>query len=220
MNSKINYNAILDNLNGNTNFSFSRFGDGELNAIFEKKGANCDGHEYFADMGVRLKNILNSEQKYYLGLQSLGYGIWKQKVDEIIKANKLVFSDADILHTASIKGQLKPFIEALNNRNVIFVAPEYLIDGNVINCYSAVIIPEKNCWNYYENIKNTIINVTNENDVIVYSASMMANVLIDDMYKEFGETITQIDCGSVFDPYVGVSKRRYHNSIIERENGN
>ena len=45
---------------------------------------------------------------------------------------------------------------------------------------------------------------------------MMSNVLIDDLYNEFGNKHILLDMGSVFDPYVNKNTRSYHNKIIER----
>lgn len=41
--------------------------------------------------------------------------------------------------------------------------------------------------------------------------------MIDELYN-WNDKHTYLDMGSVFDPYVGVAKRSYHNKIIEREN--
>lgn len=55
-------------------FSLSRFGDGELNAIFGEKGANCDGQQYFPDLGSRLREILERRLGYLMGLQTMVRG--------------------------------------------------------------------------------------------------------------------------------------------------
>jgi len=38
-------------------------------------------------------------------------------------------------------------------------------------------------------------------------------VLIDDLWNIYKDTITQIDCGSLFDPYVGRKTRTYHKNL-------
>ena len=113
-NFKINftYNNLLNNISNSVNFSFSRFGDGEWNCIFNKKGHNCDGHEYFTDLGLELKKIVEGIPEYIVGLQSLGYSIWKDDIDKLTNIN---FSDSDILHRASINGVLDLF---LNNKRI------------------------------------------------------------------------------------------------------
>jgi len=210
---KFEFQDLLGKLVNKDNFSFARFGDGELNCAFGKKGKNCDGHEYFTDMSEYLLKILNSKPEYYVGLQNLGYNIW---MDRINKLTDIDFCDADILHKASIKNKFESVFEILKKRDVILIAPEYFKNFNKIKPTHHIIIPEKNCWlsktEIFKNLETKIL----ENCVVLYSASMMSNVFIDLLYKKYKNTITQIDCGSVFDPYIGINKRKYHQSIIDR----
>lgn len=216
---KINFdfNNIVENLIKNINFSFSRFGDGELNCVFNKKGSNCDGHEYFTDLGVELKKILNGSPQYILGLQPLGYSIWKEKIEEF---KNLEFCNSDIIHSASIKKRISELIDSLNTRKVILVGPEHLSRIPKLNIYQHVKIPLKNCWSERNRIEKEIRDNIIDNVVIIYSASMMSNVIIDSIFNDFKNKITQIDCGSVFDPYVGLQTRKYHKTIIESNENN
>lgn len=43
----------------------------------------------------------------------------------------------------------------------------------------------------------------------------MSNVLIDTLYQKFNDSITQIDCGSLFDPHVGIISRCYHRNLVK-----
>ena len=205
------YDDLVNNIRNKINFSFSRFGDGEWNCIFNKKGSNCDGHTYFTDLGLSLKSVVESSPKYNVGLQNLGYTLWK---DEIDKIPNIKFSDSDILHKASIKGLLPSLFESLNNRDIILVGPKYLSNLDRIKVKHHIIIPKHNCWVERMSVESSIRSMVKDNDVIIYSASMMSNVIIDSLYNDYTNTITQIDCGSVFDPYVGLITRRYHENII------
>jgi hypothetical protein len=42
---------------------------------------------------------------------------------------------------------------------------------------------------------------------------MMAEVLIDDVWRKYGDQVTQIDIGSAFDPLVGEMTRTYHKKL-------
>lgn len=212
-NNYFNYGKLIEFLNTNVNFSFSRFGDGEFNCAFGKKGQNCDGHEYFEDLSQELIKILNSKQKYFFGLQNLGYNIWKDKIDQL---KDIRFCDADILHKASIKNSLNYFLDALKSKNIILIAPEYFKNFEKINTNNHIIIPEKNCWLSKNDTIELLEKKITKNCVVLYSASMMSNFIIEHIFTNYENEITQIDCGSVFDPYLGVSKRMYHQSIIDR----
>lgn len=220
MNSKsFTFDELVSNLENNINFSFSRFGDGEWNCIFlnpeqrAAKKANCDGHEYFLDLGDALRSIVvDGSPEYNVGLQNLGYRIWKEEIDKIADVS---FSDSDILHKASINGILDKLFDSLKNRRTILVGPDYMASMDRINYTHHIIVPNKNCWNERDRIESSIKRLVEPNDVVLYMASMTSNVLIDSIYKAYGKSITQIDCGSVFDPYVGVKTRKYHDDIIK-----
>ena len=50
------FEELIEKIKNKEMFSFSRFGDGEMNAVFGKEGMNCDSHRYFPDMGLRFKS--------------------------------------------------------------------------------------------------------------------------------------------------------------------
>jgi hypothetical protein len=202
----MNYNELLDKLKNRENFSYSRFGDGEWNAILGKEGQNCDGHRYFRDMGERLKKIVQSKPLYYLGCQNLAKKQNKDKPEFQRLFNLNSWIDNEILTRASIKGRLQDFFDVLDTRAVILVANYKVLKLNAFDYYG-IEIPEKNCWLSYTDVLKKIHARIRENYVILYCASMMSGVLIDTIYKQL--RVTQIDCGSVFDPYVGIQSRTY-----------
>ena len=85
------------------------------------------------------------------------------------------------------------------------VAPKRL---RQFKCYDKFIeIPDLNCYLDVGNIREKIRYELEDDLVVCYCASMMTNVLIHD-FKD--ENITQIDCGSVFEPYIGHANRTTH----------
>lgn len=207
---ELTFDIILEKIRKNEPFSYARYGDGEWNAILQKKpgGRNCDGHEYFPDLGLRLFEILESEPQYYLGLQRLAseQNIGDIRFDRLVAKNKWV--DNEIMHRASIKGRMNEFFDAIKDRYVILV-------GNIalrrLHFYAeSIAIPDKNCWLEYERVKANIAHLVRPGAIVLYCASMMSEVLIDE-FKDCN--LIQIDCGSVFDPYVGVNSRSYHSNL-------
>lgn len=206
------FDTILHNLKNNVNFSYARYGDGEWNCILQKKpgGQNCDGHQYFDDLGLSLRRILESRPNYYLGLQRLAteQNEGNKEFDWLVALNK--WTDNEIMHRASIKGKMRDFFDAILKRRVILVGNESL--KNVPFKFDVFIeIPGKNCWEVYDNVRQAIAGEIECSDVILYCASMMSEVLIDAFSKC---DVTQIDCGSVFDPYVGKQTRSYHKNLL------
>jgi hypothetical protein len=197
------FDKICDMLRARVAFKFARYGDGEFNCMFGKQGMNVDRHEYFPDMGKRLnKALLRSE--YMVGIQPLALTLYPEKILPLLTG--LDVYNADVLHNASIDGNLQKFMDALKGRHVILVGPAHL--AAIFDCVH-LIIPHVNCWLEYENIRNQIaFHVEGVNNaVVLLCASMMSEVLIDDFQDE---PHTFIDSGSVFDPYCGIKSRKYH----------
>jgi len=203
---------IIEHLEKGENFSFSRFGDGEWACLLGKNGANCDGHAYFHDMGDRLLKIVESNPKYYMGLQTLAENTYP---DEIAKY-PIEWVESDCLHRASIRGEIQPFFDVLNKKNIVFVGNHRHQKQSIIKVDKFIEVPINDCWRKYKDVLEEIRTSIDKDDVIIYCASMMANVLIDDIYNEFGNTVTQIDCGSLFEPYMGISIRSYHSKLIQK----
>lgn len=207
---ELSFDIMLDMIRAGQPFSYARYGDGEWNAILQKKpgGRNCDGHEYFQDLGEALRRVLESRPNYYLGLQRLAteQNAGNKLFDWLVAINK--WTDNEIMHRASIRGRMIEFFETMKERRLIIVGNESLKD--LFTDAIHVKIPEKNCWIEFAAIVKTIAGLIDENKIVLYCASMMSEVLIDG-FKDRG--LIQIDCGSAFDPYVGRSTRSYHKNL-------
>ena len=196
---KLTFDLLLKNISERQHFTFSRWGDGEWNCVFGKKGSNCDGHNYFPDMGKELNRILKNKPKYYVGMQNLAMQVMGEKITGYLKENeieKLNWCDADILHRASINGLLHEFFAVLNNvPSLMLVAPDYINDIQFFfNFDYQIVVPQKNCWLEHERIMNDNTNYTdkmikNGHTVILFIASMASNVLIDRIYNLYGDKI-------------------------------
>jgi hypothetical protein len=196
--------TICDLIKSNVNFKFARYGDGEIFCMTGKAGSNCDGHEYFEDLGQRLRESLK-DPDYIIGIQPLSVAHLRDKVDGLFSHLNLV--DADVLHSASIDKKLNLFMEAISSRYVIIVGPPHL--ASLLDECVHIVIPTQNCWLQYEKVKKDLaFHLEDVKDaVVLLCASMMSEVLISDFKNE---DHTFIDCGSVFDPYCHVRSRSYH----------
>jgi hypothetical protein len=191
-----------------TPFAFSRFGDGEWLNIRKVEGRNCDGNEYYPDLGDRLKRIVSSKQDYILGAQD--YKKFNLLSDvELYPVNDWV--DADVFHKASMDGELEPFFECLSKVHVVYIGNSFLQTLPFIDEF--IPIPLRNVWLEYDNVLSQIKNTfENKHKVYLFSAGMSANVFVDDLWK-LNPSNTYIDVGSVFDPCVGRNTRGYHKNL-------
>ena len=164
-----------------------------------KSGANCDGHEYFPDLGERL-NQAWKDKRGIVGTQRYGQAMYPIFTHTGI--------DADILHKASINGELEVFFDFLWDfgDKVIRVGPKHLENP----WWRFIEVPLKNAWTKYADILEEVNRLVQPGDVVLYCCGMMAEVLIWDMYSD---DFTQIDCGSVFDPLANVKSRKYHHNL-------
>ena len=113
---------------------------------------------------------------------------------------------------------VEPAFEVLKQRNVILVGNVNMTEVtfkfmNNITSFNHIVISEVDCWLEYKDVLKRLIANYTKDVVILYCASMMSEVLIDDIYNIYGEDVTQIDIGSAFDPYCGVKSRSYHHKL-------
>jgi hypothetical protein len=204
----ITYRTICQNIEDKIPFKFARYGDGEINCMNGKRGHNCDMHEYFPDMGVRLIESISVEPDYMVGIQPLSVEHLGASVQNYFGGFDLY--NADVLHNASIESRMTRFIQALENRYVILVGPPHL--ANLFDEMVHIVISPLNAWLDYESIRAELdFQLDSAPDpVVLLCCGMMAEVLIHDFCEE---TITMIDTGSVFDPYMGVKSRKYHHKL-------
>jgi len=226
---KLTYELLLEKINKEIPFAFSRYGDGEWFAIFEKKntknpnepGANCDNHKFFPDMGEALRNVLKSKPEYFLGMQNLALRTQGDRIGMYLEDNKLEleWGNADILHHANIKTQLKDFFEVLKTKSILLIAPERLKGINKYFSYNYFVeVPQVDCWLDKKRILYEISKILNRKKgyiVILFCASMAANVWIDLLYNQddYKDFTCMIDAGSIFEPFVGVKIRSYHHNM-------
>jgi hypothetical protein len=208
---QITYARMINDLKNNVPFKFARFGDGEWNCMLNKAGQNCDGHKYFPDLGASLRRVILSEPKYLVGIQPLSMAYEKtQQIKDLCSGLNINWVNADLLHNASIDGNLDIFLRSLAGRYIILVGPAHL-SSFFPQCVH-LLVPSVNCWLGYEEIRQQIEFHTDgvNNAVVLLAASMMSEVLIDD-FADYHHTF--IDIGSVLDPYCGVKSRRYHHKL-------
>jgi hypothetical protein len=211
----MNYNDLINKIKSKENFSFVRWGDGELGWLFKddmminlflrrKDETTKENLYHVSDL---LKTSLNKSRElnnFYNGVQNMGYKMYTKQVDEMF--NGINTFDSSIIHKASMKLGINDFFNALKGRHVIMVGRNYL---SGLNSYydSHVVTPEKYVWRQREEINEQINKLIKKDSVVLYSCSAAANLCAVDNHNE---NITQIDTGSIFDPFCGHLTRSYH----------
>ena len=204
---------ICQQLRDNEPFAFSRWGDGEwLTVSLEHIGGeNCDGNEYFEDLGKRLSEIVSVKQDYYMGHQNVqGYTLKEQCPQNWV--------NSDILHEMSEIHGLDYMFELFDSIHVVLIGNESL--GKLSFIDEFIEIPYKNVWLDYNNVLDKIKEKIDEDEhkTFLFAAGMCSEVFIHDLWN-LNKNNTYMDIGSAFDPYVGRKTRTYHHRLkIEEKN--
>jgi hypothetical protein len=132
-----------------------------------------------------------------------------QKFDAI--KSQIKWEDSEIFVTASINGDLQRFFNAMKTKKVLYVANGHLLKLDKFE-FKKIPVSPINCWLEYEKTKKELSGQIRSVDIVLYSACMLSKVLIDDFNHI---DVTQIDMGSVFDPYVGICSRGYHSALMK-----
>ena len=212
------YAYILKKLSGNEPFAFSRWGDGEWEAVLGLKNeseANCDGHQYFPSLGQSLDTILVSNPPYFLGMQKLAYHrLLGREIDAYLKKNMIrrEWLNADAFHDASSKGTINIFFDIIATKKLLLVGPGHLQKLDVFP-FQFCEVPAKNCWLQRDAILSEVrkLIASTDPEVILFCAGMTSNWFVHILQKEFSGFI--IDVGSLLDPYAGISSRNYHRKL-------
>jgi hypothetical protein len=200
-------------LRSGTPFSFSRFGDGEWNAILDRPGENCDGHAFFPELGADLRQALLSPQPYVYGMQMRAIRDMGGEIRAFLRKGgiSMPWQDADVFHYANNDGLLFPLVKQLRSMKVVVVGPAHLraLSDAVFPYVHFVEIPVKNCYLSRSDIEKGVRAYYESSGpaVFAFSASMTTNVLIQNLFPLMGATSWLIDFGSLWDVYVGVKSR-------------
>lgn len=207
----------VNQLQTGKHFSYARYGDGEWHAILGDKGKNCDGHAYFDAMGKELAASLRTP--YYHGtIPAVDRYVGLKRVNKYLRTAKLSdkqWYGGNVFVNAMRNGKLRPLVDVLRDKPFLYVGPRFLKDFciHTLGADGVVTIPDVDCYlekDHTLRLLRAMIH-TLDTHIIGFSASMTTKVLIADLYPEFGDKLTMIDFGSVFDifPDGGRTSRKY-----------
>ena len=166
------------------NFTFVKYGDGEIICMIGGTGKNCDDHPYSKKLG----NLL--EQSFVKLLRNYNDVYLAEWVDNLVKTresyvntNKLnpKFADYECFLTLdeNMNDNLKKFIE----------------------------VPLIDAFSKYDEVLKKLLNLGVEDDnIYILCCSMMSCLICSDL-KEINNNITLLDIGSGFDPIFGEKTR-------------
>lgn len=208
---KKDFSYFLNKIENNEHFRYSRFNDGELIAIIGQspQGANCDGHQYFPEMGKELKEVLLNykfNENYILESFDHWYNVLPY-IRTVLHQLKVLNPELSFLHTDFIRilheQEPEKFIELLKilkKKKLVIVGPSYLKKLDKYFDFRFIDVPIKNCYREKDRIIKEIRKISDVEDDVFFllSASMPANIIID---KFTDNRNTYLDWGSVWDTF-------------------
>lgn len=199
---------LTDKIDKGEKFRFLRFGDGEWFCVLGKpKMIGRNEHTVFKEVTEDLRYIVsNLKDEHIKGIQKLSVGMRQFK--GLIPNRE--WENADVLHQASINGELCPFIQSLQGKRVAFVGSEDLQKMKDIIPFVRVITVRKKD-SYLDKVKTLRRIDETDADIFLLCASRLSVPLAYHSKKD----ATFIDCGSLFDVFIGKPSRGYQDKMSQ-----
>ena len=206
---KVGIDFFTKKILNNENFTFVKYGDGEILCMIGGSGENCDGHPYSEKLGKLLEisfvKLLRLYDDVYLA----------EWVDNLVKTResyvnvnglKPKFADYECFLTLEENlgdKKLHNFYKLINNskRKKIFVGPKKLKNVvGMLNIDNFIEVPLLDAFSEYDKVFNEIVKLGVDNDnIYILCCSMMSCLICSDL-KEINSQITLLDVGSGLDP--------------------
>ncbi len=198
------------------NFTFVKYGDGEIICMIGGTGKNCDDHPYSKKLGKLLEQSFVKLLRYY---DDVYLAEW---VDNLVKTRESYvntnnldpkFADYECFLTLDENmsdDKLVNFYKLLknSNRKKIFVGPKKLRDvEHMLNLDKFIEVPLIDAFSKYDEVLNELLNFgVDDDNIYILCCSMMSCLICSDL-KEINNKITLLDIGSGFDPIFGEKTR-------------
>ena len=223
------YPLLVEKVKNIENFTMVRYQDGEWTCMLKiephftnkipKYGIEVD------KLGDEMLKIIQSNPEYYV---SVNAGAFHERAGIVwphIKKLKNLYV-GEVFRRKLAEEGIDEFIEVLKTRTVIVVGPKWFTHLESLFNHTHVLSPFGTLFKDEEVIKleskvsEEIEKVINLNPVVLYSCSIPAKLMSDKFYNQHKNKITQIDMGSIWDPYCGKKTRPYHEKVLNRINKN
>ena len=200
----------------NENFSFVKYGDGELICMIGGRGENCDYHPYSEELS---KLLTMSFIKLFRDHNDVFLAEWDDNLiktrENFIEVNNLWPKYADYECFLTLESNIKNnkllnFYKLIKNsdRKKVFIGPKKLADvQKMLNIDKFINVPIINAFSEYDRVLSELHDFgINDNNIYILCCSMMSCVVCNHL-KEENTNITLLDIGSGFDPVFGVKTR-------------
>ena len=213
---KVGIDFFTKKMLNNENFTFVKYGDGEILCMIGGKGENCDHHPYSEKLRRELEKSFVKLLRFY---DDVYLAEW---VDNLVKTResyininglKPKFADYECFLTLKENlndKKLLNFYTLLKKtkRKKIFVGPKKLKKvTTMLGIDNFVEVPIINAFSDYDRVMDELVHIgVNDNNIYILCCSMMSCLICSDL-KEINKKITLLDVGSGLDPIFGERTR-------------
>jgi len=213
----------MDLLRGGVPFSYLRYGDGEWNCALETLYPGFGWQTFTPELREDVRRSLieyHRDPCYIMALAPVYHYRDRQRQWELMGSFLRAYHLTDIrwvstqpFNRASETGKLWPFIQHLQQSNIVIVGPERL--GALKKLFpgaSFVTIPDRHCHARLPAIQRAIL-AQKLPAIILITAGPAEVVLIHRLFEEIGDSSTMIDIGTMWGPYIGRPERGGHSAV-------
>jgi len=223
--------SISEGLQNGKNYTIMRFNDGEwafaynfepyINQRLKLLHTSPEAPLCLKYAGRLLRKLVNGKPEYMVSMDS--WSRTKRPFLKYVNTHIHKFKNViggGIFNLWSLNTGFVDLFNILDNRNTLVVGPDYLrglpfqAEHITFDNVTAIYDIQKHVWEIIRWLDKNY----KPNMVIVYSCSFIAKIAIDEIYKIYGNTITQLDIGAAFNPFVGIHNRPWHQLMIDKLN--
>jgi len=220
--------SVSNGLQEGKNYTIMRFNDGEwafayefqpyINQRLEMLHTSPEAPLCLKYAGRLLRKVVNGSPEYMVSIDSWSRSKrpFQKFVNNHIHKFKNVIGGG-IFNIWSLYTGFEDLFKVFQERDTLVVGPEHLrnlpfdAEYMTFDSVTAIYDIQKHVWEIIRYLDKHY----KPNMVIVYSCSFIAKVAIDEIYKIYGNSITQLDVGAALNPFVGVSNRPWHDLMID-----
>ena len=202
------------------NFSFIKFGDGELRCMMGCEGGDQE-YLYYKELAQKLHAawyFFNTKENIYIakwndhkpGMD--GTTDTERFLNDLISGTNVGvdFVNFEILLQNTLTKQKFDFYKTIkaSKRKKIYVGPGRILPGikGFLNTDLAIEAPYPDTFRYYDKVLEWTLKEACDNSIIMLSVGPVANLLIHDLVR-YNPNITCLDMGSALEPLTFVNTR-------------
>lgn len=190
-------------------FVQANYGDGEWSCLLGHKGQNAQGGCYTPEIRKALIETLKEPRFTYYGWNP-GKVLLDEARQWLADNNVRVrWVQKEILAAANCQGQIGPLLLTLQKRNVLLIGPKHLKELQILKHNAFVEVPLPNAFTAVKDTIAAIITrtVTHCVDCVLFCSGMAGKPTMWRLIPLLSPTMTMLDMGAIFDPYVGILSR-------------